>query len=404
MLSSVSIQEAWRRRVGGLPREYYVVLVGSFVHRLGTFVQPFLVLYLVRERGMSESSAGLLLALTGLAGLPSQIVGGVLADRIGRRETMLLGTVGFALSISVLGLARTTPLIVVGVLLVGATADLYRPASSALVADVVPPADRVRAFGLHFWAINLGFAAATSTAGLLAERGYGLLFGLDALTTVVFGLVVFTLIGETRPARDERSPIGSFLDPFRDRLMLGVIGSWLLYSCVYFQVFITLPLTMAADGLDLKVFGLIAGLNGLVIVVVQPAVIGWLGRLPRVETGAASIAVVGIGFWLHGFADTGWQHALCVVVWTLGEIGASSIGVVLVADISPGHLRGRYSGAFGFTFGAAAVIAPLVGTTTYQHLGSAAVWNGCLVVGLAGAAAQLALRPAVARRTTHSTP
>ena len=394
----MTARDAWRRRLGGLPREFWVLLVGNFVNRLGTFVQPFLVLYLVRERGTTESTAGLLLALNGAAGMPSQIVGGVLADRIGRRQTMLLGTLAFAVSLGVLGLAPTMPLIVLGVLLTGATADLYRPASSALVADVVRPEDRLRAFGLNFWVINLGFAAATSLAGLLAERGYGLLFGIDALTTVVLGLVVYRYVGETRPELDDRTTPGSFTDPFRDRLMLGVITSWFIYSCVYFQVFITLPLAMTGDGLDVKVFGLVAGLNGLVIVIVQPLALGWIARLPRVETGALSIAIVGVGFGLHGFADSGWEHAAAVVVWTLGEIGASSVGSTLVADISPRHLRGRYSGAFGFTFGAAAVIAPLAGTITYEHLGETVLWSGCVVVGLAGAAAQLALRGGVARR------
>ena len=398
MLSPVDVRQAWGRRVGGLPREYWLLLAGSFINRLGTFVQPFLVLYLVRERGTSESTAGLLLALNGAAGMPSQIVGGVLADRIGRRQTMLLGSMAFAAALGVLGLARSAPLVVLGVILVGATADLYRPASSALVADVVAPADRTRAFGLNFWAINLGFAAATSIAGLLAEHGYGALFGLDALTTVTFGLIVFRYVGETRPELDHTTTPGSFADPFRDRLMLGIIGSWFLYSCVYFQVFITLPLAITGDGLDVKVFGLIAGLNGLVIVVVQPLALGWLGRLPRVLTGGVCIAVVGVGFGLHGFADTAWQHAACVVVWTLGEIGASSVGSALVADISPVHLRGRYSGAFGFTFGAAAVVAPLAGTLTYEHLGPGALWLGCLVVGVAGGLAQLALGPSVAAR------
>ncbi|HVE62549.1 MAG TPA: MFS transporter [Mycobacteriales bacterium] len=393
------LRELGRQRLGGLPFEYWVVLVGSFVNRLGTFVQPFLVLYLVRDRGLSESSAGLLVALNGAAGVPSQIVGGVLADRIGRRQTMLLGTFAFAGALGVLAVAGPLPVVVLGVVLTGATADLYRPASSALVADVVPAADRVRAYGLHFWVINLAFAAATATAGLLAERGYALLFGLDALTTVIFGILVFRLVGETRPDRGGHLTPGSFADPFRDRLMLGVIGTWFLYTCVYFQGFITLPLTMVADGLDVKVFGFVIALNGIVIVIVQPLLLGVIVRLPRVPTSAWSIVLVGIGFWLHRFADTGLEHAACVVVWTIGEIGTSSIGSALVADIAPPHLRGRYSGAFGFAFGAAAVVAPIAGTVTFEQLGSNAVWTGCLVVGALGGLAQLALAPGITRRT-----
>jgi len=390
---------AWSTRAGGLPREYWFLWWGTFVNRVGTFVQPFLVLYLVRERGLPEATAGLLLSTYGLAGIPSQLGGGVLADRIGRRQTMLLGSVGFAAALAVLGSARSLPLIVVGVLLTGLTSDLFRPASSALVADVVPPADRPRAYGLTFWAVNLGFAVATALAGLLAEQGYGLLFVGDALTTVIFGLVVYRGVGETRPVRDPLEKSGSFLDPFRDRLMIGVIISWFLYACVYFQVFLTLPLAMTADGLAPRTYGLVLALNGVVIVIVQPLSLGWLARLPRMPTAGASMALVGVGFGLNAFAETGWQYAACVVVWTLGEIGVASVGHAVVADIAPAQLRGRYAGAFGIAFGAAGVVAPVLGTAVLASSGASAVWSGCLLIGLVAGAVQLSLSAGVIRRT-----
>lgn len=393
--------QAWSARVGGLPRAYWFLWWGTFINRVGTFVQPFLVLYLVRERGLPEAGAGLLLSAYGLAGIPGQLVSGVLADRIGRRQTMLLGSVGFAVALSVLGSARSLPAIVVGVLLTGLTSDFFRPASVALTADVVPSADRPRAFGLTFWAVNLGFAVATSLAGLLAQHGYGLLFVGDALTTVVFALVVYRGVGETRPVRDPLAAAGSFLDPFRDRLMLGVIVGWFLYACVYFQVFITLPLAMTGDGLSEAVFGAVVALNGLLIVLVQPLILGWLSRLPRMPTAGASMALVGAGFGLNAFASTGWQYAACVVVWTLGEIGVASVGHSVVADIAPAHLRGRYAGAFGIAFGAAGVVAPTLGTSVLAAAGPSAVWAGCLLVGLLAGAVQLSLAAGVANRTAH---
>ncbi len=390
---------AWSTRVGGLPREYWFLWWGTFINRVGTFVQPFLVLYLVRERGVSVATAGLLLSAYGLAGIPGQLSGGVLADRIGRRQTMLAGSLGFAAALMVLGTARSLPLIVIGVLFAGLTADLFRPASSALIADVVPPADRPRAYGLTFWAVNLGFAVATSLAGLLAQNDYGLLFVGDALTTVIFGLVVFRGVGETRPVRDPLASAGSILDPFRDRLMLGVIASWFFYTCVYFQVFITLPLAMTRDGLGVRTFGVVIALNGVIIVVVQPLLLGWLARRPRLPTVAISVSIVGLGFGLHAFADTGWEYAGCVAVWTLGEIGAASVGSAVVADIAPAHLRGRYAGAYGLAFGAAGVVAPVLGTAVLSRYGPSVLWAGCFMIGLLAGAMQLALAPGFARRT-----
>lgn len=398
-VSTGAVTRAWQSRVGGLPREFWFLWVGTFVNRLGSFVQPFLVLYLTSERGLSASTAGLVLALYGGGGIASQLVGGVLADRIGRPKTILVGMSSFAAALCLLGLAHAITLVVLGAVLTGLTADLHRPAAQALIADVVPPADRARAFGLNFWAMNLGFAVATTLAGFMASRGYGLLFAGDAFTSLVCGYVIYRTIGDTRPPKTAGARDGTLLDVLRDRLMMRIVVSWLLYAIVYFQIFITLPLAMDADGLSTDAYGIAVSVNGVVIVLLQPVTAVWLNRVPRVPAVALSMAVVGIGFGLGAYADTMWEYILTILVWTLGEIGVAAVGAALVADIAPPTLRGRYAGAWGLSFGGAAVIGPIVGTQTFDHFGADAVWAGCLIVGLLSAVLTLSMRRAVARRT-----
>ncbi len=60
------------------------------------------------------------------------------------------------------------------------------------------PIERTRAYGLLYWAINLGFAGASVFGGVLAERHFLLLFVIDALTTFAYGAVVFVGVPETR--------------------------------------------------------------------------------------------------------------------------------------------------------------------------------------------------------------
>ena len=78
-----------RQNLRGLPREVWVLFIGAFVNRLGTFVLPFITLYLT-SRGYSVPQAGLGLAGYGLGAIGAQAVGGLLADRIGRRNTIAL--------------------------------------------------------------------------------------------------------------------------------------------------------------------------------------------------------------------------------------------------------------------------------------------------------------------------
>ncbi len=71
-----------------------------------------------------------------------------------------------------LGYARDLTAIAIGMFVLGLVVDIYRPASQALLADVVSPQDRPRAYGLLFWAINLGFSVAM-VAGAEGSRRAG---------------------------------------------------------------------------------------------------------------------------------------------------------------------------------------------------------------------------------------
>lgn len=396
---------ALRSWAGGLPRPFWVVWAGTLVNRLGTFVTPFLVLYLTHERGLSVAGAGGVLTVLGVGGLLSQPVGGLLTDRLGRRATLAGGMWAASGAMLLLGAARGTWLIVAAAFLAGLTLDLFRPASQALVADVVPPDGRARAYGLLFWAVNLGWAVATTTAGFLAQHGYLLLFVGDAATSLIFGLLVWWLITEPpRAAAPAHYTGGGFGVALRDRTFVSFIGLQFLFACVLFQIFFALPLSMRADGLTTADYGIAFAVNGVIIVLVQPLVVGWLSRLPRSTVIAVAELLFGIGFGSIAFASSLPSYAATFALATLGEIGVSVVALALVADLAPAHLRGRYYGLYGLAFGSAAIVAPAVGTNVFAAFGGDAVWLGCAVVGMVMCVGQLALAPAIRARAHQAGP
>src|SRR5450432_2453143 len=109
----------------GLPRSYWLLVLGAFINRFGGIVFVFLPLYLVQARGLSVAAAGGVASLYGLGSLGSAIAGGWLADHIGRRNTMLLGTMLGAAAMIALGFARSTTQIVVTAFVLGLLGDLY---------------------------------------------------------------------------------------------------------------------------------------------------------------------------------------------------------------------------------------------------------------------------------------
>jgi MFS family permease len=387
----------WATRVGGLPRAFWALWSGTLVNRLGAFVLPFLALFLTRARGYSVSEAGLVLTSLGFGAAVSQPLGGTLADRIGRRRTMVGGLVAAAASLLALGAAHGLPALCVTAFLFGGSADMFRPASSAAVADLVAPELRARAFALLFWALNLGFAVATLLGGYLADKGYWLLFAGDAATSLAFAAIVLRMVPETMPPR--RDQPGTFLHVLRDRLMLALVLGIILEAVAYMQAFYTLPLAVVHDGLGTRGYGIVVALNGVLIVALQPLFLGALGRRSRGPLLLASGIVIGVGLWLTSFADTIPMHMLAVTVWTIGEImGAGQLGA-LVATIAPPHLRGRYMGVFGASYGVSAFLAPALGTQVLAHRGEPTLWTGCLVSACLSGVVMLLVSRAADRRT-----
>lgn len=391
---------ALQARVGGLPAPFWWLWVGTLVNRAGTFIEPFIILYLTGPRHLSIATAGSVVTVWGVGSIVSQPIGGYLTDRVGRRTTLSLGMFAVALAIGVLATARGLPAIMLGALAVGIVGDIYRPAAAATVADLLDGEQRTRAFALQFWAINLGFSVAAVSAGALVQLGFTTLFVLDAATSLVFGLVVLRKVPETRPESATRHPHDepAWRLMLRDRMLLALVAVFLCYATLYGQVYVTLPLAVKDAGLGTGAYGLIMAVNGIVIVIVQPLTLSLVARAPRTVLLPGSMLLVGGGIALSALCDSVWQFALTVVVWTLGEIGQSTALFALAATIAPEAMRGRYMGATGLAWGASGVLAPFVGAHVYAA-SPGALWLGCLAlsgvaaIGLFAMATRLRHRP-----------
>ncbi|GAA2211097.1 MFS transporter [Nonomuraea monospora] len=385
-----------KSQIGGLPRPFWALWGGTLVNRLGTMVMPFTGVYLTQSRGLSITAAGLVMGVFGAGSLLSQLVAGVLADRIGRRATLSGGMLATAVCMLALGYSTSLPGILASMFALGLVIDVYRPASTALVADLVPAKERPRAYGLLFWAINLGYSVGMTAGGWLAGQGFLWLFWIDALSGVVFAVLVWRAVPETRPAARQAS--GGFGMVLRDRVMVGFTLVALGNALVYSQTMTMLPVAMTdVVKLTPKEFGLAMALNGVLIVVVQPLVSGWLGRRDPARMLALGLVVMSAGFAMTAYVTNVAGLAVTIAIWTAGEIATAGIAGAIVAALAPAELRGRYSGLFGFAWSLAAVLAPLLGGPLLE-LGPKALWFTTAAVGVVSAAGLLLLGPAIRRR------
>ncbi|WP_459709804.1 MDR family MFS transporter [Actinophytocola sp. KF-1] len=380
-----------------LPPVFRALWLGTLVNRLATFVAPFLMLYLVRDRGVAPVTASALLTVQGAGLALSNVAGGWLADRVGRRGTMIAGLATTAGIMALLPSAGPLWTVAVLVAALGLTADLHRPALNAFVADVVAPDERARAYSMLHWATNLGLTAALAGGGLIAEASYAWLFRLDAATTLGFALVVWWLV--PRDGHDRRPPPGDPAQgrsPWRDPRLLAFSVITFLVFLVFFQNFVTLPLAVTDLGLTAADFGLVLAVNGVAVAILQPLTAARLKRFRPGTALAAGYLLIGAGYGLVAFATDVPALAGTVLVWGLGEIVVVAVGTAYVASLVPAHTRGRYLGVYGAAMAAAVAAAPLAGTLAYD-VHPDALWFGCAAVGVLTAAWQLRLGRAPAR-------
>ena len=379
-----------RQNLRSLPPTAWVLFGGTFVNRLGTFVMPFMTLYLTHQ-GFSVPQAGLALAMYGIGGVAAQFLGGWLADRIGRRNAIGFSMLGASVITLLLWQASSLLLIYALMLLLALVAEMHRPAASALIADLVPSEQRVTAFALFRLAINVGWACGLTLGGLLADRSFDYLFIGDAATSAAFGVIsLIALPHGMRTSRHEESHLqGATRTILADRGFLLFLGSVLIGAAIYMQNVSTFPLHVQAAGFSTSVYGTLQALNGVIVVLLELPITSWTGRRSRTRMIALGTVLIGLSFASLIVARSIPALAAMVLVWTLGEIIASPVSSAFVADRSPEHTRGRYQASLGVMFALGAVVGPTIGTLTYEFSPDV-LWIGCGVAGVLAAALALA--------------
>ncbi len=380
--------------IGGLPRTYWYLWAGALLNRIGGFVAPFFAIYLTESLRLPVAEAGKIIGLYGLGGFTAGPLGGFLADRNGRKPTLLLSLIGGPLALVLLGLARRPATIAPAALLYGLLGELYRPVNQALIADVVPAGDRQRAYGILYWAVNLGFGLAAVIAGFMARRNFTLLFFGDAATTLAFAAIVYWRIPETRPQITDRPSLSrptELLAPLGDPTFAAFVLLTFLTSLVFQQCMVTLPVDMRAHGIPTETYGFLMAINGVLIVALQPSAIALLPRRRRSRVMAASALLVALGFGANALAHRASLYASAIAIWTLGEIGQAPVGPSIVADLAPAARRGSYQGLYLMAWGASSVCAPVLGSLVLGRWGSSALWCGCGVLVCLCALGQLTL-------------
>jgi MFS family permease len=373
-----------RENLRALPRGAWILFFGTFLNKFGTFVLPFLAIYMTRL-GYTTAQAGLPIAAYGVGTLGACLIGGYLADRLGRRKTIVLSMFSAAVAMLCLSQARGLPAIIFFAGLAGLTGELYRPASSALLADLVPAGQRVTAFAAYRMAFNAGWAFGPATAGLLAKHSFTWLFLGDAATSLLYGLVAwFALPSGLRGTRTESTLTETWRTVRDNKRFRQVLFACLVVGLVFVQAFSTMSLEITRNGFSPEVYGLSISLNGILVVLCELPLTTITRGFPPRRVMALGFLLIGLGFASNAVPRTVLLLILTTATFTLGEMIAMPASGAYVADLAPPDKRGLYMGTYGMVWALAFVCGPSLGLVLFS-VNHVLLWLTCGVLGVVAA-------------------
>ncbi|MCC7152798.1 MAG: MFS transporter [Rubrivivax sp.] len=337
----------------------------------------------------------------GAANFIASPVLGALSDRFGRRPVLLIGFSGLALSFIVTGLA-TALWMLIAVRCVSGLMQANVAVANAYVADITPPQERARRFGLIGAMFGLGFTLGPVIGGLLGAIDLRLPFFVAGAMAIVNWLYGFFVLPESLPL-DKRRPVewgrANPVAAFRKLRELHGVGplvavialaslaqftlhnSWVLYTTFKFGW------GPAQNGWSLFVVGL---MSALVQGVLLKHLLARWSPQQLATWGLVGSAATYAGF---GLATQGWMMFAVIIVGTLISGGVQASIQSLVSNAAKEHEQGRIAGAVASVNSLMAVTAPVLSATLLglvSHRPAGDVWIGlpfffCALLQTAGA-------------------
>jgi MFS family permease len=363
-----------RRLDPHLPRTVWLVQCGGVVNSFGNGMAfPFIVIYLHNVRGVSFAAAGLALAIGGVAALVAGIGAGALVDRIGGRNTLLIGLVQQSAAFALFPLIRQPWHAVALLSLEGAGTACFWPGQSTLLSRLTASDERSSAFSVQRITMNLGLGLGGLVGGLIASTSdpasFTKLFLLDAATFFVFVGVLSTIREPEPETAEHEAEAGGYRAVVRDRNFVGLLGLNVLFVAVGYEVFALLPpFAKNYAGVSERWVGMVWLANTLAVVLVQlPVAKALEGRrrmlalaLMNAIWAVASLVVLAAGGLLSG-TSAALVLVSAGVVFGVGETLQAPTQPPLVADLAPDRLRGRYFALGSMSWSVGGILGPAVG-------------------------------------------
>jgi MFS family permease len=372
-----------------LPRNVYILFFADIVNSAGSFVYPFLAMFLTLKLGYSEYYSGFILTIVIAAEGLGKLVGGKLADWVGRKIVIIvLSTLGAGIYI-IIAFMKESITIPYLIILAGFLKSGAMPAINALLADSTNKNNRNDAFSLLYLGHNLGYAVGPLAAGFLFVNYINLIFLIDAITTLIALIPIIFYVKETLYKREglyinnvkispsERAEAGNVMKIFfKKPILYGFAFISIIFSFVYSQSSFSLPLFLNELFGDrgAKYFGTLMTVNAVIVILMTILLIAFMKKINPILNIAIAGIIFAVGFGMLYYSRVFVVFVISTFIWTFGEIINAVNSNVLVANYSPVTHRGRFNAIIFFISGIGFTVGPLLSGLYIRYFGIRNVW------------------------------
>ena len=379
----------------------------SFIAGLGGILYGFdmgiiaAALIFVRESfSLSTSMEEVVTSVVLIGAMSGALAGGSIADRIGRRATLLWGGGIFLVASLLAPASPNVATLIVARAFLGVAIGFTSVTAPVYISELAPPQSRGTLIGLYQFALTLGIALADLVGYWLAgEHAWRLMFGLGAVPAVLFVVLLLTLpesprwlFAQNRTA-EARSVLSAFTDEAGARLLIEDINSALqlkvekrwsaLWSpAVRFYLLIAVGFTVLQQvtGINTIIYygpqifalagitsnknaifaTLLVAITNVLATIIALVLVDRVGRKPLLYAGISgmTVSLFLLAYSFHNPAAFGALPGviatICLMVYiTCFAFSMGPIAWILVSEVFPLQLRGRGVAAASLGSGAA---------------------------------------------------
>ena len=359
-------------------------------------VVPYFAVYFSQVLGLGIAFAAAVLTVFTLVSKAAQVLGGYLIDRLAPDRLLTAGFCTMVLGFSTLSIARSAPMVAMGMLLLGLGDGCLVIAMRYKLISGCEPRLRARVFSLTSVCFNLGSMLGPLAGVVVFALSPSLTFGCAAIVYVLSYAALRLLTEPVPPApapaasRGEARLAVREIAGHRPLLLtaLFITAFWVIFSQFQFSIPVVVSALDSVHGTT--TVATLFALNGALVVALSLPLTRALEKLPARIPMYAGFLLTLAGFLLlaavQGLrAPYAWIY-LPIAVLTVGEILFTTFANTHVAAIAPPHRLATYLGLLGLLSGLGTAMGnALTGSLVSPLLAAGRPWLMWVIIAVVAA-------------------